>query len=163
VRALISGFIFLAAHALVFSTRAQLAEENPVDTIRVTVAQNQDGSRTTYQYDTPNHKAVATTKSDDGKLLSKILYTLDELGRFATGEVYDGKGQLRFKTIYKYDALGRLAQETQLTTEGKVRSKLVYSYNEVGKQTGYTAYDAAGNQIGHTNAPGGNPVPPKAK
>ena len=52
------------------AARAQLAEDT--DTVRVTVAQNQDNSRTTYQYDYANHKATAITKSEDGKLLSKI-------------------------------------------------------------------------------------------
>jgi hypothetical protein len=146
--------VVLCAAAGFSTSRAQLANDNTNDTIRVTVAQNQDGSRTTYQYDNSNHKAVATTKGEDGKLLSKILYNLDDMGRFAAGEIYDGKGQLRFTTQYKYDANGRLGQETQFNVDGKVRSKIVYSYNEAGKQNGYTVYDADGNQIGHNSAPG---------
>src|SRR5881394_2204463 len=98
MRALI---FFAALFAAFISARAQLSENNS-DTVRVTVAQNQDNSRTTYQYDYANHKATATTKSEDGKLLSKISYKLDELNRFSAGTVYDAKGQLRFKTLYKY-------------------------------------------------------------
>lgn len=154
MRPLLRTIVLLCATTIFSSAHAQLADDHSNDTVRVTVAQNQDGSRTTYQYDNPNHKAVAITKGEDGKLLSKILYNLDELGRFAAGEVYDGKGQLRFKTQYKYDANGRLAQETQFNTDGKVRSKIVYSYNETGQQSGYTVYDADGNQIGHNNSPG---------
>ena len=153
MRRLLLTIVLFSAAPIFPTTRAQLAIDNN-DTVRVTVAQNQDGSRTTYQYDNPNRKAVATTKSEDGKLLSKILYSLDEQGRFASGDVYDGKGQLRFKTQYKYDDAGRLAQETQFNIDGKVRSKIVYSYNEVGKQSGYTVFDADGNQIGHNSAPG---------
>ncbi len=163
MRPLLPTIVALCAAAVFSTSRAQLANDNTNDTIRVTVAQNQDGSRTTYQYDNSNHKAVATTKGEDGKLMSKILYDLDEMGRFAAGEIYDGKGQLRFKTQYKYDAAGRLGQEMQFTTEGKVRSKIVYSYNETGKQSGYTVYDADGNQIGHHSAPGAPAIPAKQK
>ncbi|MDQ6911823.1 MAG: hypothetical protein M3128_02995 [Verrucomicrobiota bacterium] len=164
MRLLLPRIVALCAAAVVSTTRAQLATDNTNDTVRVTVAQNQDGSRTTYQYDNPNHKAVATTKSEDGKLMSKILYNLDDMGRFAAGEIYDGKGQLRFKTQYKYDANGRLGQETQFNTDGKVRSNIVYSYNEAGKQSGYTVFDADGNQTGHNSAPGAAALlPPKPK
>lgn len=154
MRRLLLTIVSFCAAAIFSIAHAQLANDNTNDTVRVTVAQNQDGSRTTYQYDNPNHKAVAITKSEDGKLLSKILYNLDEMGRFAAGDVYDGKGQLRFKTQYKYDNAGRLGQETQFNTDGKVRSKIVYSYNEAGKQSGYTVFDADGNQIGHNSAAG---------
>jgi len=164
MRALLAVVTLLTANAFI-SAQAQLLENSANDAVRVTIAQNQDGSRTTYQYDNANHKAVATTKNEDGKLVSKIRYNLDELGRFAAGEVYDGEGKLRFKTLYKYDSNARLAEETQLTTEGKVRSKIVYSYNEAGKQTGYVVYDGAGNQLGHITAPGTSTVPanPKGK
>src|SRR4051812_10761598 len=98
--------------AFASTTRAQLQDKGADDSVRVTVAQNQDGTRTSYQYDNANHKAVATTTGSDGKTLSKINYDLDENGRFKAGEVFDAKGQLRFKTQYKYDANGRLEQET---------------------------------------------------
>ncbi|MGZ5023179.1 MAG: hypothetical protein ACXWAX_11390 [Chthoniobacterales bacterium] len=159
MRALIVAAIFIAAS---LSARAQLAQDN-TDTVRVTVAQNQDNSRTTYQYDYANHKATALTKSEDGKLLSKILYKLDEMNRFAAADVYDGKGQLRFKTLYKYNAKAQLAEETQLNIDGKVRSRIVYSYNEAGKQTGYEAYDGAGNLLGHTTSPNDSLLPVKPR
>ena len=146
-------YVCLAAIGLLTfadTSRAQLQDKGADDSVRVTVAQNQDGSRTSYQYDNANHKAVATTTSADGKTLSKINYDLDELGRFKAGEVFDGAGKLRFKTQYKYDANGRLEQETQLTKDDTVQHKLVYSYSDAGKQTGYTVYNAAGKVIGQT-------------
>ena len=45
-----------------------------------------------------HHRATATTTGKDGKLVGKIRYTLDEAGRFASGEVYGPDDQLRFKT-----------------------------------------------------------------
>lgn len=145
------AYVGVAAAAwLVFAGTAhgQLQEKGADDSVRVTVAQNQDGSRTSYQYDNANHKAVATTTTASGKVLSKINYDLDENGRFKAGEVFDDKGQLRFKTLYKYDAIGRLESETQLSKDGAVQHKLVYSYNDAGKQTGYKVYDANGRLLG---------------
>ncbi|MCA1660158.1 MAG: hypothetical protein LC642_06445 [Verrucomicrobiaceae bacterium] len=145
-------FAFLASLlAIAASSHAQLQDRSAEAPVRVTVAQNQDGSRTSYAYDQPNRKAVASTMAEDGKLLSKIHYDLDEQGRFKAGEVYDGKGELRFKTEYKYDPKGRLESETQLTRDGSVRHKLVYSYNDMGKQTGYAVYDASGKLLGRSN------------
>src|SRR3979409_297033 len=112
MRALIQIVIALCAAAFFCRSTAQLLDQGADSSIRVTVAQNQDGSRTTYRYDNENHKALATTRSRDGKVLSTIRYEIDELGRFSAGQVFDGKNQLQFKTLYKYDANGRLAQET---------------------------------------------------
>lgn len=132
---------------------AQLPESNNANTKRVTVSQNNDGSRTTYEIDNETRKAVATTTGADGKILSTIRYELDEAGRFAKGEVFTRGDQFRFKTIYKYDSGGRLESETQLTKDHVVRNKLVYSYDAVsGRQTGYAVYDGAGKLIGQTNS-----------
>jgi hypothetical protein len=46
--------------------RAQLATATP-DAVRVTVSMNADGTRTTYEFDSPNRRAVATTK--EGKMV----------------------------------------------------------------------------------------------
>ena len=51
--------------------------------VRVSVLLNPDGSRTVYEADNANHKSVATTTGQDGKVREKIRYDLDESGRFA--------------------------------------------------------------------------------
>jgi YD repeat-containing protein len=135
---------------------AQLESPTP-DTIRVTVSMNADGTKTTYEYDSPHHRAIATTTGKDGKMVGRIRYTLDDANRFATGEVYGPDNQLRFKTQYKYDAAGKLTQEIQLGADDAVRNKIVYAYDKAGKQTGYSVYDAAGKLIRQT--PGSSPRP----
>jgi YD repeat-containing protein len=135
--------------ALATKARSQLASPTP-DPIRVTVSINADGSRTTYEFDAPHHKATATTTGKDGKLVGRIRYTLDDAGRFASGEVYGADDQFRFRTLYKYDASGKLTQETQLGTDDAVRNKIVYAYDKIGRQIGYTVYDAAGKLIRQT-------------
>lgn len=140
--------------------RAQAQDDAGSGIKRVTVSQNNDGSRTTYEIDTAARKEVATTTSADGKVLSKILYELDEAGRFATGQVFGPGDQFRFKTTYKYDSAGRLAEETQLTKNDVVRGKLVYSYDQLtGRQTGYATYDGAGKLIGQTRVNGSGSAP----
>jgi hypothetical protein len=144
------GAAFLASFfALAATLPAQLATPSP-DTIRVTVSMNADGTRTTYEFDSPHHRATATTTGKDGKLVGKIRYKLDEAGRFASGEIYAADDQLRFKALYKYDTAGRLTEETQLAADDSLRNKIVYAYDKNGRQTGYTVYDAAGKVVRRT-------------
>jgi len=160
-RAIAAAFVgaFLASSAIV---PAQLVTPTP-DTVRVTVSMNADGTRTTYEFDPPHHRAVATTTGKDGKTVGKIRYTLDEAGRFASGEVYGPDDQLRFKTLYKYDSAGKLTQETQLGPDDAVRNKIVYAYDKNGKQTGYSVYDAAGKLIRQTPGVSPRPAPPNKR
>jgi YD repeat-containing protein len=145
----------VAFFVLNVSAFGQAQDAGLADAKRVTVSQNNDGSRTTYEIDGANRKEVATTIGEDGKVKSKILYDLDENGRFAKGQVYGPGDQLRFKTAYKYDGSGRLMEETQLTKDDVLKNRLVYSYDALsGRQTGYTVYDAAGKVIGQPKTPG---------
>jgi hypothetical protein len=139
-----------ATFALAISVSAQTTEAKQSDGVRVTVSMNTDGSRTVYEFDAINHKAVATTTGPDGKLRGRINYTLDDAGRFSTGEVHGRDGALRFKTIYKYDTFGRIQQETQTDKDDAVLHKLVYNYDDAGKQVGYSVFDASGRLISQT-------------
>lgn len=145
-----SAAFFACAVALFTTGHAQLQDRGSGDAVRVTVAINEDGSRTAYEFDQANHKAIATTTDAAGKVLKKIRYVLDDGGRFSTGEVFGPKEQFRFKTVYKYDASGQLLQETQCTKEDVVTNKIVYAYDAMGKQTGYSVYDGAGRLLGNT-------------
>jgi len=140
----------LGALAWTITAPAQLQDRATTDAVRVTVSINPDGSRTTYEFDPPNRKTVATTMTAAGKPQGKIHYELDDAGRFAAGEVFAGDGKFRFKTRYKYDTAGRLLEETQLTKQDALEHKIVYSYDATGKQTGYAVYDSAGKLLGQT-------------
>ncbi len=122
------------------------------NTVRVTVTVNPDGSKTVYQSSGANHQTIATTTGADGKGHGKIIYKLDDAGRYQSGQVFAANGALRFKTLYRYDAAGRLTQETQLAKDDSVRNKIVYSYDTKGHQTGYAIYDGDGRLIGRTTA-----------
>ena len=135
---------------LAISARAQLPSGGN-DAIRLTVSQNADGSRTAYETDPANRRAVATTTSRDGKVTGSVRYTLDAAGRYAAGEVLGPKGEFRFNTAYKYDEVsGKLREETQSTTDGKVSLKLVYAYDANGRPAGYSVYDGSGKLVGQT-------------
>ena len=144
------GAVFLLIAICATSARAQLASAGN-DAIRLTVSQNADGSRTAYEVDPANRRAVATTTSREGKPIGTIRYTLDAAGRYATGEVLDAKGAFRFNTAYKYDEMsGKLLEETQSTKDGKVSLRLVYAYDANGRPGGYSVYDGAGKLVGQT-------------
>lgn len=148
----LAASLFLSPLALY----AQLATPTP-DAVRVTVSMNADGTKTIYEFDSVNRRATATTTSKEGKPVGKIRYVLDEMGRFANGEVYGPDDQFRFRTTYKYDASGKLTEEIQFGANDAVRSKIVYAYDKNGKQIGYNVYDAAGKLIRQT--PGAAPRP----
>ena len=137
--------------ALAATATAQSLDPTP-DPVRVTVSINADGSKTVYEHDSLRHRATATTTGRDGKLVGKIRYTLDDKGRFASGEIYGPDDQFRFRTVYKYDESGKLTQETQMGQDDVVRNKIVYAYEKNGRQIGYTVYDAAGKVIRRTPA-----------
>jgi len=154
--------IFLA-ELLVTASSAKGQSPTPTptptpETVRVTVSMNADGSRTVYEFDPHHRKAKATTTDKNGKAVGTIRYTLDDAGRFSSGEVYGPDDQLRFKAIYKYDAAARLSQETQLNKDNAVQHKLIYAYDKNGRQTGYAVYDAAGKLVGQ-KGPSPTPTP----
>jgi YD repeat-containing protein len=137
--------------------------ERSESSIRVNVTMNADGSRTTYQFDTANHRASAVTTEPNGKVRGKTNYRLDDAGRFGSGVSFSADGKFKFKSIYKYDGNGRMEEETQLGKDDAVLNRIVYSYDASGRQTGYAIYDAAGKLIGRTGADSGPSAAPPAK
>lgn len=143
---------------------SQSPEKTEINAARVTVSMNADGSRTVYQFDDAQHKAIATTTGQDGKLRQTIRYELDDVGRFSGGRIFGPDGRLRFKSRYTYDSEGRLQEETQSAGNDTVLHKIVYSYDQNGKQTGYSIFDASGKLLGRTNPLVSAPSPsPKSR
>src|SRR3954470_673379 len=126
------------------------SQSPPSDAVRVTVSMHPDGSRTVWTFDSPQHKAVATTTDPDGKVRQTIRYQLDNAGRFSSGEVVGPDGRIRLKSRYKYDDAGRILEETQSGADGTFQHKIAYSYAPSGKQTGYSVYDASGKLVSGT-------------
>jgi len=83
---LVAFLIVCSTSATVVLAQAQQGAATG-DSIRVTMSLNEDGSKTVYETDTANRKATATTTSEAGKVMGKIRYTLDEAGRYETGDV----------------------------------------------------------------------------
>lgn len=128
----------------------QSSEQAPSDAARVTVTMHPDGSRTAYNFDNAQHKAVATTTGQDGKLRETIHYELDDAGRFVSAEISGPDNRVRLKSRYKYDNAGRILEEAQSAPDGTLQHKIVYSYDPSGKQTGYSIFDASGKLLGRT-------------
>jgi len=131
------------------------------DAVRVTVSLNSDGSRTVYQFDNSKHEATATTTDEEGRARGKVVYRINDSGKFLSGVVFGPDGKFVFKTVYKYDAAGRLEEETHLTKEDAVINKVVYKYNAAGKQAGYSIFDANGKLTAGTASPSPT-APPKS-
>ena len=67
---------------------SQSPEKAEINAARVTVSMNADGSRTVYKFDDAQHKAIATTTGQDGKVRQTIRYDLDDVGRFSSSRVF---------------------------------------------------------------------------
>ena len=158
VRSTIGCVLLLSAVKIAFSQPSERPENGAV---RVTVSMNADGSRTVYEFDDAQHKAVATITGEDGKLREKIRYDIDEAGRFSSGTIFGPDGHFRFKSRYKYDSSGRLEEETQSAENGTLLHKIIYSYDQTGKRTGYSIFDINGKLVGGTIA--GSPSPKRKK
>lgn len=143
--------LFISFLAVAVSS-AQDQNESADAGVRVSVVINPDGSRTSYEFNTSNKTAVATTTGTDGKLREKIRYVLDDAGRYARGRVFGPGGKLLFFTAYKYDAAGRLAEESHTTKDGNLIGKLIFRYDAAGRQIGYSAFDGSGHLLGQTSA-----------
>jgi hypothetical protein len=145
------------ACAVLFSCGASIhlsqGQQAPSDAVRVTMSMHPDGSRTVYNFDSAQHKAVATTTDPDGKVRQTIRYQLDDAGRFSRGEVSGADGRIRLKSRYKYDDGGHILEEIQTAADGTLLNKIVYSYDSSGKQTGYSVFDASGKLVSRTGAP----------
>ena len=136
----------------------------PNDAVRVTVSMHPDGSRTVYNFDNEQHRAVATTTDPDGKVRQTIRYDLDNAGRFSTGQVFGPDGRIRLKSRYKYDDAGRILEEMQSAADGTLQHKIVYSYDSSGKQTGYSVFDASGKLVTRSGGAAIRPSPsPKSR
>ena len=144
--------LYTAPLLLVAVAFSQLLETSPPEAVRVNVTLNTDGSRTVYEFDSPNHKATAMTTTKDGKMLGRIFYKLDDAGRFSSGQFFGPDGKFLFNSTYKYDGNGRVQEETKTSKEGAVISKIVYAYDAAGKQTGYSVYDGSGKLLGRTSS-----------
>src|SRR6266705_6998603 len=131
VRSTIGCVLLLCAVKIAFGQPSERPENGAV---RVTVSMNADGSRTVYEFDDAQHKAIATTTGEDGKLRQTIRYELDDVGRFSSGRVFGPDGRLQFKSRYTYDSAGRLQEETQSAPNDNLLHKIVYSYDQNGKQ-----------------------------
>jgi hypothetical protein len=137
----------------------QSSEQAPGDAVRVTMSMHPDGSQTVYNFDNAQHKAVATTTGQDGKVRETIRYVLDDAGRFSSAEVSGADGRIRLKSRYKYNEAGRILEEAQSAPDGTLLHKIVYSYDSSGKQTGYSVLDASGKPVGGERAAGSRPSP----
>jgi len=135
--------LFICGGATVFGQASS-------DAVRVTMSMHPDGSRTVYNFDNPQHTAVATTTDPDGKIRQTIRYQLDNAGRFSTGEVSGPDGRVRLKSRYKYDDAGHILEEVQSAANGTLLHKIVYSYDSASKQTGYSVFDASGKLVSRT-------------
>ncbi len=123
-------------------TLAALADD-PV--VRATTRVLADGSKATTITDRDQKTAVETVTDAGGRMMRKILYTLDDYGQ-STGAIhYDAKGNVRYKEAYKRDGAGQISASYLYSKDDKLLGHRTFIYT--GKDVVIDDYDAAGKLI----------------
>src|SRR5207253_11325589 len=81
----------------------QSPEQAPGDAVRVTVSTHPDGSRTAYNFDNAQHKAVTTTTGQDGKGRETSRYVPAGARRFSSAEPSGPDARVSLESRYTYN------------------------------------------------------------
>ncbi|MDP9291308.1 MAG: hypothetical protein M3O82_02965 [Verrucomicrobiota bacterium] len=133
--------------ALLFCLLAIALHARAQSAVKVTTTLHDDGSRTEMVTDPDQHTSEAKTLNAAGKLLQRIVYTLDEENQPAEGTIYSPAGAVLFKALYKRDPANRLSEEVDSTAAGAMIRRFVYEYDGNGKVSRIRAYDANGIEM----------------
>jgi hypothetical protein len=129
--------------------RTGFAQAQP-GVIHVTSTLHDDGTRTDMQTNPDEHTAESKTYNQAGKLMQRIVFTLDDRGLAIASALYSAKNILVSKAAYKYDGMNRATEVAAYTPANKLVSRQVFHYDSRNKVTGIDTYDAAGNLIQST-------------
>ena len=138
--------IFALAALPLVSARAQ-------GTIKATTRMRPDGTTATTVVNPDTRTSEETIAQQNGKVLSKTIYFLNEQN-FARGATHiDGQGKVRYKESYKFDYSGRITESTLFGANNEPLGRRVFVY-EGKTQARIEDYDANGNLVSGGRKPG---------
>lgn len=130
--------------------------------IHAITAIHADGTRTVTVTNPDTKSSEADTYDARGRLMEKVVYTLDDNNQPATGTVYDARNQPAFKAVYKRDDFSRMSEEDDYTMDDQLLRRFTYEYDGAGKLLRVRAFDSNGNEMRQTDAvPDVHRVPPR--
>ncbi len=147
--------VLALATALCGLPGAQAQDAQP--SIKVTTRLNANGTRTDTQKNLEERISDARTTDKNGKLISHVVFRLDEMGRETEGTVYNGKDQVVSMTSLRYDSMGQVSEQVDKNAAGVVTRRTVFLHDAQGHLTRIEAYDGQGKKIQLDNPPVINP------
>jgi hypothetical protein len=121
--------------------------------IKVTTRLNADGTRTDTQKNLEERISDSRTMDKSGKLIRRVVFRLDDMGRETEGTIYNAKGQPVSLVSFRYDATGQMSEEIDKTAAGVVIRRTVFVRDAQGRLTKIEAYDGQGKPIQLDNPP----------
>ncbi|MGB8354464.1 MAG: hypothetical protein WCD79_11285 [Chthoniobacteraceae bacterium] len=158
-----SLFLLIPLISLTLLSRTAYPQDDTAPPIRVTETLHPDGTKTVMRSDPENHTSTAEIYNKADKLLSKLVYTLDDQGQATGATAYSAAGKELYKLGYKRDAAGNVSEVATYSVAGILVSRTVYQYASGGKVISINTYDANGNQISASTAPPNGGATPAQK
>ena len=152
----------LLLFALLPAARSQDDGSGSPATIRITTTLHNDGSKTVMQTDPDNHTATSSTYDHADRLLSKIVYDLDDQGVALGGSVFSAKGVLLYKMRYVYDDAKRVSEVDSYSVTDQLLSRQVYHYDANNRVIRIDTFDGNGNPVTGTSSSAAS-TPPKMR
>ncbi|XHR28095.1 MAG: hypothetical protein ACFUZC_19465 [Chthoniobacteraceae bacterium] len=121
--------------------------------IKVTTRLNANGTRTDTQKNLEERISDARTTDKNGKLISHVVFRLDEMGRETEGTVYNAKDQVVSMTSLRYDGMGQIIEQVEKSATGAVTRRTVFIRDAQGRLTSIESYDGQGKKIQMDNPP----------
>jgi hypothetical protein len=139
---------------LAFPLRAQDDSSGnvPDDAIHAITAMNEDGTRTVTLTNPDNHTSEASTYDAAGKLMKKVVYTMDANNQAASGIVYSADNRPVYKAAYKRDGANRISEEDDYTMDDQLIDRFVFEFGPDGRVLRIRGYDAQGNELQQSEA-----------
>jgi YD repeat-containing protein len=107
-----------------------------------------DDTKTVTLYDAEKRQSDVRYFNSNGSWRAHVIYSLDEAGRFLSGQFLDQKEKPGIRSLYRYDDSDRVIEETHYDQSGALVRRMVYEYGMTKTVMKTVAYDAQGNVIG---------------
>ncbi len=136
----------LALILLFAAVVCSFGQGEPPGTIKATIKQRGDGSRSTTIVDPDQRTAEETITDMSGKVTRKTTFVLDERN-LALGAIhYDAKGNIHYKESFRRDSADHVIEASFTSADGRSLGKRIFTY-QGDKVASVEDYDAQGIKI----------------
>jgi hypothetical protein len=121
--------------------------------IRSTTRIMADGTQVALVTDPDKRTATETHSTHSGKVLKKILFTLDDIGATTGAIHFDAAGKIRYKEAYKRNGAGQIGATYFYSADDRLLGHRTFLYDQKGNPTQIDDFDSKGNLIRKATTP----------